>query len=510
MAFVRVCSTCILVYAFLSCLYTTLLLLSCPFVRGCSTPTLDISKIYTGFLWTRRLFDFAFSGASDGHTSSTSTPTIQALVMQQAAAYKDMGDFLSAFEGAATDPVLYWATVTVSQIEPAQHGPSHWQSLQGASSAEPDWSLGWFEMSTSLFLSKAFAGSMHPMKIFPHFYKASDTFDEDDITITTLVTPNRFEVLRKLALRYEGPLSVTVHIPLPTSASKSSSQTLHNNLIALHALVTNSPGLTARADIHLVLSPFPRAFNAWRNIARLLARTTYMLLLDVDFAVCTDWRASVRRLLRDGESGVARRVREGSAALVLPAFEYVRQAEGRNQDTFPRDRHALLDLVHANRVAPFHASFSAGHNSTDYRRFHSAKPGEIYKVTQYQHAYEPYVVVRRDAAVWCDERFTGYGGNKAACLFEMYLSGISFYVLSDHFLIHQSHAYEEEARRSERKYNRRIQSDFREETCLRYLKRFSDQGILNTARASNAREECKKIKGIGKIVMQLLDGTTNA
>jgi Glycosyl-transferase for dystroglycan len=86
----------------------------------------------------------------------------------------------------------------------------------------------------------------------------------------------------------------------------------------------------------------------------------------------------------------------------------------------------------------------------------------------------------------CDERFTGYGGNKAACLFEMYLSGISFYVLSEHFLIHQSHSYEEEVRKSEvstpllllnatnilakkRKYNRRIHSDFKEETCLRYL-----------------------------------------
>lgn len=129
---------------------------------------------------------------------------------------------------------------------------------------------------------------------------------------------------------------MTVHIPLPTSSGKSK---LHNSLLSLHALVTNSPGLVARADIHLVLSPFPRAFNTWRNLARLLARTTYMLLLDVDFAVCTNWRASVRALLRDGENSVARRVREGSAALVLPALEYVKQAEGKNQDAFPKDKH---------------------------------------------------------------------------------------------------------------------------------------------------------------------------
>jgi len=31
----------------------------------------------------------------------------------------------------------------------------------------------------------------------------------------------------------------------------------------------------------------------------------------------------------------------------------------------------------------------------------------------------------------------------------MYLSGVSFFVLADHFLIHQSHAYEEAARRIE-------------------------------------------------------------
>ncbi len=188
-----------------------LFLLLCPFIRDCSTSAVDISKIYAGFPWTRRISDYAFSGVSDSHTTtSTSTPTIQALVTQQGADYKDMGDFLSALEKTTTASVLYWATV--SQSKSSQHG----QTLQVASSAEPDWSLGSFEMSESLFLSKAFAGSMHPMKIFPYFYKASETFDEDDITITTLVTPNRFEVLRKLALRYEGMAGRAHWIPIVT------------------------------------------------------------------------------------------------------------------------------------------------------------------------------------------------------------------------------------------------------------------------------------------------------
>ena len=43
----------------------------------------------------------------------------------------------------------------------------------------------------------------------------------------------------------------------------------------------------------------------------------------------------------------------------------------------------------------------------------------------------------------------GYGANKAACLYEMYLWGMNFYVLSDDFLIHRSHAYEEKVRAQE-------------------------------------------------------------
>jgi hypothetical protein len=117
----------------------------------------------------------------------------------------------------------------------------------------------------------------------------------------------------------------------------------------------------------------------------------------------------------------------------------------------------------------FHAFWGPGHNSTEYKRFYAASAGDVYKVTRYQSAYEPYIIFRKDGPPWyevqhcwlflkpnfiydasrCDERFVGYGGNKAACLFEMYLSGISFYVLSDHFIMHQNHLYEESARKSE-------------------------------------------------------------
>ena len=97
----------------------------------------------------------------------------------------------------------------------------------------------------------------------------------------------------------------------------------------------------------------------------------------------------------------------------------------------------------------FHRSWEAGHNNTDYVRYYTAPPGAVYRITEYQAAYEPYIVFRRDTLAWCDERFVGYGANKAACVFELHLAGTALYVLADHFLIHQTHAYAEAARKHE-------------------------------------------------------------
>ena len=95
------------------------------------------------------------------------------------------------------------------------HSVVYWSSAPNASTpADTDTSMA---MSESLFLAKAFANlnSMHPMKIIPFFYRATDHFDDDDISVTTLVTSDRFDVLRRLAEDYEGLsarfLPTTIH-----------------------------------------------------------------------------------------------------------------------------------------------------------------------------------------------------------------------------------------------------------------------------------------------------------
>lgn len=87
-------------------------------------------------------------------------------------------------------------------------------------------------------------------------------------------------------------------------------------------------------DIH------DRQFNMWRNVARLYARTRWVLMLDVDFAVCTDVRARLRGALQneDDGGGIGRLARSGRAVFVVPAFEYVAQEDGNDWKTFPRSK----------------------------------------------------------------------------------------------------------------------------------------------------------------------------
>lgn len=354
-------------------------------------------------------------------------------------------------------------------------------------------------ISEDHFLSLSFSSSLQPSKVIPYYYRASGPdqpdFVKEDITITTLVTSNRFKVFERLVDNYQGPVSATVHV--------TDTDTHSELLRSLDDLYNSNPNMMKYVDIHLVYDPFDRQFNMWRNVAKFFARTEYVMMLDVDFWLCTDFRS---RIL--GSAEIMSRLKGGMAAFVVPAFEFHKQSDGVDPDTFPTEKSALLDLVKAEKIGMFHKSWAPGHGSTNYTRYYDAKPGEVYRVQGYTHSYEPYVIFKKEGTPWCDERFIGYGGNKAACLFELYLSGVSFYVLPDDFLIHQSHAYAEKARKHERRYNRKLYTDFREELCFRYLNLFLDQ--IDSPRAKNLAVECKKIKGFATTAARFITATAGS
>ncbi len=85
-----------------------------------------------------------------------------------------------------------------------------------------------------------------------------------------------------VTLTRPGPVSVTVHI-------KDVAEHVQEVLESLHDMYTSSPLMSTFVDVHLVVDVFERQFNTWRNIARLFARTDFVMMLDIDFYPCTDF-----------------------------------------------------------------------------------------------------------------------------------------------------------------------------------------------------------------------------
>ncbi|KAG1866734.1 hypothetical protein F4604DRAFT_1682804 [Suillus subluteus] len=116
-------------------------------------------------------------------------------------------------------------------------------------------------------------------------------------------------------------------------------------------------------------------------------------------------------------------------------------------------------------------------------------------VMQYHPTYEPDAISRKEGPPWYQsnlsqksvllcEHFVRYEGNKATCLYGMYLSSMLFYCKS----------------------NRKIYQDFKEEVCLRSLKLHYNSGMLNTSHRYNVQEKCKKIRGVLKIAALMMEG----
>ncbi|KAI9248606.1 glycosyl-transferase for dystroglycan-domain-containing protein [Sporodiniella umbellata] len=340
-----------------------------------------------------------------------------------------------------------------------------------------------------------FSGTMGQANVSPYYYKANGISQLKDITLSTLVTSDRIPVLSRLASHYKGPISATIHI-------QGEKETILEQLAKAYR---ENEDMERYVDVHLITDHYERQFNMWRNVAKMYARTDYIMMLDIDFFPCTDFR---QEILND--KGLLDKLNQGSG-LVVPAFEYSVLEEGLDYRVFPRTKSDLIQKVEEGKLDMFHKSWQRGHGSTNYVKWYSYQnSSSSYPVIDYNHSYEPYVIFKRQQSPWCDERFIGYGANKAACLFEFYISGMEYHVLSNHFLIHQSHDYPESTRRKERLFNRRLYTHFREEVCLRYARKFISDETWESRRADNLKNECQKIHGFSSFFLSAPKETTDA
>ncbi|CAG8817742.1 15164_t:CDS:2, partial [Dentiscutata erythropus] len=94
----------------------------------------------------------------------------------------------------------------------------------------------------------------------------------------------------------------------------------------------------------------------------------------------------------------------------------------------------------------------------------------------------------------CTERFEN---NKAACLFQIYLSGSELWVAPEDFLM--IYQYNPESHLSiyieskwQKAINNRIYTTFSREICLQYARQFASMRIWKSPIANHLKQECQR------------------
>ncbi|EDW01945.1 GH20168 [Drosophila grimshawi] len=165
-----------------------------------------------------------------------------------------------------------------------------------------------------------------------------------------------------------------------------------------------------------------------RNIARKGCQTKYVFLTDIDIIPSLNSVVELNNFFKTV-------ICEGYCAYVIPTFEIdVRAA-------FPRSKDLLRGLIKKGLARPFHEKvFIYNQYATNFSKWLSTNRSETavrisHTVTNFEFLYEPFYIAI-DSAPAHDERFTGYGFTRNSQVYEMYVAGYKFYVLSPVFTCH--------------------------------------------------------------------------
>lgn len=261
-------------------------------------------------------------------------------------------------------------------------------------------------------------------------------------------------------------------------------------------------------------SPYPQ--NHMRNVARKGCQTDYVFLVDVDIIPSYGMATELDRFLKTS----VRNSTTAKVAYVIPTFEID------NRVAFPKSKAEVLSLVEKKLARPFHqkifiynqfaTNFSRsenGHfqNSCSFPKLFYQFPCRwattkdvinathiSYNVTNFEFLYEPFYVAKDDAtSPEHDERFIGYGFTRNTQVYEMFVAGFQFQVLSPIFTCHPGlqNKRHQLLREQQNNRNRRAFDGFKREVFARYNK--DPLKMMVPAAAKKKQSKMTRIKGGG-------------
>lgn len=234
--------------------------------------------------------------------------------------------------------------------------------------------------------------------------------------------------------------------------------------------------------------------NHMRNLARKACQTEYVFLVDVDVvpslglaqglndfllkAKCTAPSVGPAPPVLPKTRGAGhgpppgqQQQQQPQCAYVIPTFELDERVR------FPRNKSDLIRLAGKGLARPFHHKvFIYNQFATNFSRWQSEHDADsaavhvAYNVTNFEFLYEPFYVAR-DTMPPHDERFMGYGYTRNTQVYEMFVAGVQFQVLSPAFSVHwglQSKQARPAWRELQNNENRRHFDLFKREVAVRY------------------------------------------
>ncbi|XP_019767837.2 beta-1,4-glucuronyltransferase 1 isoform X2 [Dendroctonus ponderosae] len=209
--------------------------------------------------------------------------------------------------------------------------------------------------------------------------------------------------------------------------------------------------------------PYPQ--NVLRNLARKNCRSEYTFLIDVDIIPSKGMAESLNIFLGTQKC-------QGKCAYVVPTYElYERVA-------FPPDKTDLVRLANKGLARPFHHKvFIYNQYATNFSRWERFQDPDMnirisHTVTNFEFLYEPFYIAN-DTVPPHDERFIGYGYTRNSQVYEMFVAGYEFLVLSPIFTCHwglQVKKTRPPWREHQNNLNRRQFDQFKKEIFSRYNK----------------------------------------